>query len=137
MKKILLAFDGSAAARKALETTAELAGWSGAAVSVLGVVPPAISGTEWPEALSGWDASDAFADTIDAARRHLAERGVRAEALEVAGDPAHTIEQLADSSGCDTIVVGSRGHGAVRRLLEGSVSSHVATHAHETVLVVR
>ncbi len=137
MKKILLAFDGSAAARKALETTAELAGWSGAAVSVLGVVPPAISGTEWPEALSGWDASDAFADTLDAARRYLAERGVRAEALEVAGDPAHTIEQLADSSGCDTIVVGSRGHGTVRRLLEGSVSSHVATHAHETVLVVR
>ena len=137
MKKILLAFDGGAAARKALETTAELARLSGASVSVVGVVPPPISGTEWPEALSGWDASDELATALDAARRYLADRGVTAEALEVAGDPAHTIERLADSRGCDTIVVGSRGHGAVRRLLEGSISSHVATHAHETVLVVR
>ncbi len=137
MKKILLAFDDGAAARKALETTAELAQLSGASVSVLGVVPPPLSGTEWPEALSGWDPSDAFAATLDRAQRYLAERGVAAEALEVAGDPAQMIEQVADAGGWDTIVVGSRGHGAVRRLFEGSVSSHVASHALQPVLVVR
>ena len=37
----------------------------------------------------------------------------------------------------DTIVVGSRGLGAVFRLLRGSVSEHVAIHANTTVVIAR
>ena len=37
----------------------------------------------------------------------------------------------------DTIVIGSRGLGAVSRFLQGSVSEHVATHANATVVVAR
>ena len=45
---------------------------------------------------------------------------------------------LVDASrGADLLVVGSRGLGAFRGLLFGSVSYHVVTHAHSSVVVVR
>ncbi len=47
------------------------------------------------------------------------------------------IEAIADERGYDTIVVGSRNAGALARALRGSVSDHVATHAHATVVVAR
>jgi nucleotide-binding universal stress UspA family protein len=33
--------------------------------------------------------------------------------------------------------VGSRGMGMLGRLLQGSVSEHVATHAHASVIIVK
>jgi nucleotide-binding universal stress UspA family protein len=137
MNKILLAFDGEPASRKALEATAELARQTGASVAVLCVVRPSRSGSGWPEASSGWDPADPFAAIPEDARRFLAARGVAADAIEAEGDPAKVIERVAEAEGCDTIVVGARRLGALRRLLEGSVSAHVAAHAHEAVLVVR
>jgi nucleotide-binding universal stress UspA family protein len=47
------------------------------------------------------------------------------------------IEQLADERGYDTIVIGSRGLNTLTRMLQGSVSDHVATHAHTTVVIAR
>lgn len=35
----------------------------------------------------------------------------------------------------DAIVIGSRGHGGLRRAILGSVSDHIVRHAHCTVLV--
>ena len=49
---------------------------------------------------------------------------------------ALTIEHIADEGRYDMVVVGSRGLGALGRMLEGSVSEHVATHARRTVVVV-
>ena len=57
--------------------------------------------------------------------------------IEPGGDPARTIERVADERGYDTIIIGSRGLGTVARTLQGSVSEHVATHAHATVVVAR
>ena len=45
------------------------------------------------------------------------------------------IEEEAERGGYDTIVIGSRRMGAVGRLLQGSVSEHVATHAKTTVVI--
>ncbi|HYL40651.1 MAG TPA: universal stress protein, partial [Candidatus Binatus sp.] len=59
------------------------------------------------------------------------------ELLEPIGDPAERIEEVADQGDYDTIVIGSRGLGALGRALQGSVSSHVATHAKSTVIVAR
>jgi nucleotide-binding universal stress UspA family protein len=44
---------------------------------------------------------------------------------------------IAEEQGCDVIVVGSRGHGAIRRALLGSVSTHLVQHAPCPVFVVR
>jgi nucleotide-binding universal stress UspA family protein len=47
------------------------------------------------------------------------------------------IERIAETGNYDMIVVGSRGLGSFGRILQGSVSSHVAAHASATVVVAR
>jgi nucleotide-binding universal stress UspA family protein len=53
------------------------------------------------------------------------------------GDPGQTICRIAGELGVDVIVVGSRGRGAVKRALLGSVSGHVVHNAPCPVLVIR
>lgn len=55
----------------------------------------------------------------------------------VAGPVAGAIVQRAKTVRADVVVLGWRGHGAVRRLLAGSVSRGVVRHAPCPVLVVR
>jgi nucleotide-binding universal stress UspA family protein len=57
--------------------------------------------------------------------------------MEPVGDPAATIERIANDGAYDTVVIGSRGLSALSRFLQGSVSTHVAGNAHATVVVVR
>ena len=51
------------------------------------------------------------------------------------GDPARQLLEMAATA--DLVVVGSRGLGAVRRLLLGSVSEKVLQHAPCPVLIVK
>jgi nucleotide-binding universal stress UspA family protein len=53
------------------------------------------------------------------------------------GDPRDMILAEADLSNADAIFVGARGLGRMERLLLGSVSSHIVTHARCSVEVVR
>jgi nucleotide-binding universal stress UspA family protein len=61
-------------------------------------------------------------------------RDVRAELSVSQGAPAHVLVEQA--RGADLLVVGSRGRGATRSALLGSVALHCATHAPCAVLVV-
>ncbi len=45
--------------------------------------------------------------------------------------------RVAEETGADLVVMGSRGLGGIRRALMGSVSDSVVRHAHCPVLVVR
>ena len=63
--------------------------------------------------------------------RKVAETHLRA------GEPDKEIVRLSEELGAGTIVIGSRGLGAVRRALMGSVSESVVRHAHCPVFVVR
>ncbi len=53
------------------------------------------------------------------------------------GHPGKEIVKLARDRGLDLIVLGAEGHSVVERMLLGSVSDFVATHAHCSVLIVR
>ena len=53
------------------------------------------------------------------------------------GSPQRELPIIAEKEKADLIVVGAVGHSTVRRLLLGSVSDHIATHADCSVLVVR
>jgi nucleotide-binding universal stress UspA family protein len=78
---------------------------------------------------------------LDAELAQLA-RGLRArlpavETIVTRGQPADAILHDLERSSTDLVVVGSRGAGRVRRLLLGSVSEAVLTHAACPVLIVR
>lgn len=133
MKKILVAYDGGDPARRALDTAAELAKSTGATVSVVSVVPVHLGRIP----IDPWDDASTHAHELIEARELLAARGIEAELLEPTGEPASTIERIADQGGFDTVVVGSRGLGLMSRVLQGSVSEHVATHAKATVVIAR
>ena len=133
MKRILVAYDGGDPARRALATAIELAGKFEAVITVVSVVP--VHPGRVP--IDPWDDRAVHAQELEEAKRLLAEHGITAELLEPAGDPATTIERIAEEGGFDTVVVGSRGLGPVSRFLQGSVSEHLATHAGSTVVIAR
>jgi nucleotide-binding universal stress UspA family protein len=52
------------------------------------------------------------------------------------GGVAEEVVSLAEELGVGLIVMGSRGHGGIRRALMGSVSASVVRHAHCPVMIV-
>jgi nucleotide-binding universal stress UspA family protein len=73
------------------------------------------------------------AESANALRR----AGLIATTHVVEADPREAILTAAELAGADAIFVGARGLGRMERLLLGSVSSFVVTHAHCSVEVVR
>jgi nucleotide-binding universal stress UspA family protein len=67
----------------------------------------------------------------------LEQRGFPATALVRTGDPAHEIVTLAAQHHDALVVLGTRGHSGLRRLLLGSVARNVLIHAPCSVLIVR
>ena len=133
MEKILVAYDGTEPSKRALAAAATLGKAFGARLGVVSVVPRRPS--RFP--IDPWDDRKVHADELAEARDLLRAEGLEAELIEPVGDPAVMIEQVAETGGYDTIVIGARGLGAIGRLLQGSVSEHVATHSSATVVVAR
>ena len=145
-QKILIAYDGSVGAERALEKAAELARLTGAALVVLTVyrhhsmLEASISmvrGSLDP----GGNLDEAMRDTArnaaDYAKSHAKDAGVaKVSAFIKAGQPARTIIAVAKEKGADLIVVGSRGLGSTEGYLLGSVSHKVTGLADCPVLVV-
>jgi nucleotide-binding universal stress UspA family protein len=131
--KILLAYDGGAPALRALTLTSQLALRFDADVSVESVIP--VHPGRVP--VDPWDDASIHRVQLAEAKRLLFERGIQPVLIEQAGDPAGSIERIAEEGGFDMVVVGSRGLGPVARALQGSVSTHVATHAASTVVIAR
>ena len=133
MKKILVAYDGTEPANHALATAIDLAKAFDAAIGVVSVVP--VHPGRSP--IDPWDDPAVHADQLRQAQRILTEAGIEAQFHEPSGDPARVIERKAEEGGYDTIILGSRGLGGLERVLQGSVSEHVATHAKTTVVIAR
>lgn len=71
--------------------------------------------------------------TLDGVLRGV-DPGVHVERIVVAGSPRRVLREAA--IGADLLVVGSRGYGAVRGLVLGSVSQYLVGHAPCPVVVV-
>jgi nucleotide-binding universal stress UspA family protein len=138
MKTILIATDGSTGATAAVQEGIDLAAQTGASVLFVAVRRPAVpifGDPYWQRALS-----DELARLRPAVKRALADaeaRGIHAEYDILDGDPSDRIVELAGSRDADVIVIGSRGFGAVKSVLLGSVSKRVLHDADRPVLVVR
>ena len=135
MKRILLAYDGSDGARRALEALL--------AVHQPGDVVTILASSEGTPLLghagtlpSPHEEAERRRQTLEA-RDALARHGIEASVTERHGDAAAAILAEADAEGVDLIVLGTRGLGTVERWLVGSVSTKVVQHARCSVLVAR
>lgn len=63
--------------------------------------------------------------------------GLHGKVKQVQGDARHEILRVAEEEGATMIIMGTRGLGAVRRTILGSVSDHVLHHSHVPVLICR
>jgi nucleotide-binding universal stress UspA family protein len=135
MNTVLVAYDGSDSSRRALDETAKLVR-NGTAVTVLSVAEPLPRVGRAPSMLLP-EEDELRKRQLAEAREILRERGIEAATVERHGDPAAMIVDEAESEGADLIVIGTRGLGAGKRLLHGSVSTAVLHHATSNVLVVR
>jgi nucleotide-binding universal stress UspA family protein len=136
-RRILVAYDGSEAARKAFDTACSLAAGDDAELFVLSVArPPEIGDDVESEAVI--ENSRRFHHGLLVELKPVAAaKGLRAHFEVAVGHPAEQIIFDADRHDADLIVVGDRGRSKIARLLLGSVSKHVAEHAGRPVLVVR
>jgi nucleotide-binding universal stress UspA family protein len=144
---LLLCFDGSENARRAIERAGAL--FAGRRALVVTVWQPIadLDGFAW----TGATASPVDVVALNRAAAedgaHVAEDGVRAAldaglkaeaiAVEAAGSVWNTIVEVADRHDAAAIIMGSRGLTGVRSMLLGSVSSAVLHHADRPMLVIR
>lgn len=83
------------------------------------------------------EARESVREESTSAAGRLAAAGFDAEAVALEGDPAAELVRLATERRTGTIVMGTRGHTGLARLLLGSVARNVLLHAPCSVLIVR
>jgi nucleotide-binding universal stress UspA family protein len=139
-RNILLAIDGSPDAERALGDAIDLAECANALLTIFSAVPsppPFTYASPGAAALS--DLQEKAREETEAIVREALERvpdsvGVRTVVKDEPVKPA-LIAQIEEGRH-DLVVMGSRGRGAVRSALLGSVSHHVLHHGRVPVLIV-
>jgi len=141
--KILIALDASAHSERALDFVTRMRWPAGSRVIVLSVLQPIAHAVSLPYEPTSIEA-DVLAeqkkqleDLVSDAERRLRECGFSTEGRVLAGDPRETLVQEAVATHADLLVVGSHGRTGIAKLMIGSVSSHLVTHAPCSVLVVK
>jgi nucleotide-binding universal stress UspA family protein len=163
MKTIVVGYDGADAAERALRRAAEIAEAFSARLVVVSVsgsayatapvsaleptaepVPPVVAGpvapggtVPLPEPVPAPPKPEELARRqLEQARMSLASRTVETEYVVELGDPAERLLEVADQREADLIVVGSREHGFLERLLARPVDEAVARRSERDVLLV-
>jgi nucleotide-binding universal stress UspA family protein len=133
---ILVCYDGSDEAKRALERVAEIASAVPTRVTVVSVAEPLYRERPYTGYADPQE-EKAHRRLLDEAVVDLRTHGVSAVTLEPVGQPADEIVDAARQRAVDLVVVGSGHHGLIRRLLPLSVSDEVVREAPCDVLVVR
>ncbi len=148
ISKILAPIDGSENSERALNAALRLTKDYEAEMVILSVIPmpgylvesptsigaPPISLKEYYD-LGTRDAKRWTDEAVTLAQSEKVK--VRSEIIEATNSVVGTILSIASNEKADMIVIGTRGLGGFKKLLLGSVSNGVVTHAHCNVLVVR
>jgi len=146
MKKMLIAYDGSDASKKAVEMVIKCADKDDE-VTLLTVVPAELSESSFTKMLlptidlSSFVKSGSFKDKAKESLSKIAKQ-IEAEVAKVTvvaedGDPADEILITAKKFQSEIIIIGYKGYGKEGRFLLGSVTDKVVRHASVSVMVVR
>lgn len=146
MKKMLVAYDGSDASKKAVELVKKCADKEDE-ITLLTVVPAELSESSFTKMLlptidlSSIVKSGSFKDkareSLSKVVKDLETEVSKVNVIVEDGDPADEILISAKKADANIIVVGYKGYGKEGRFLLGSVTDKVVRHAGVSVLVVR
>jgi nucleotide-binding universal stress UspA family protein len=146
MKKMLVAYDGSDASKKAIELTKQCANKDDE-ITLLTVVPAELAESSFTRMLlptidlSSIVKSGSFKDKArESLSKIVKDLETVVSKVNVAvedGDPADEILISAKKADADIIIVGYKGYGKEGRFLLGSVTDKVVRHASVSVMVVR
>jgi nucleotide-binding universal stress UspA family protein len=137
MQTIVVGYDETEPAKRALERAADLVGAFGSKLIVISVAPVLTpSGGHGSGGPDPTDPPEKHSEELAHAREYLDGRGVSAEYVAAVGPPADGIVATAEEHGADLIVVGTREPSMLERLVGSSVSQSVSHHAHCDVLIV-
>jgi nucleotide-binding universal stress UspA family protein len=138
-KKMLVAYDGSAGARKALATAIELAARCGAelhSISVEEDLPHYVATVgEFEEVKRQKDAF--FEQLNNEAAAQAQAAGVTLTAHVVAGHEVESIVNFCQAGGFDLLIIGFMGHSRIFERVWGSTSQTLTRLAPCSVLVVK
>ncbi len=144
--KILIAYDGSDSAKKAVDMTIKIAKKEDE-VLLLTVIPAELVSSSFTQMLlptidlsqvvNEGDFKERATETLKEVAKNLDGKVDKIETIVETGDPADEILLTAKSKMCDLIVLGYKGYGKEGRFLIGSVTDKVVRHASASVMVVR
>jgi len=145
-KRILVATDGSTLSKKAVASAIELAALSGAELVAVKVTPRypqsyfegslPLSATEVSKIEGQW--TDTAQKVLDAVVKTAKAKGVNTKAVVVKSDiVSDALIAASKKYKVDLIVMASHGRRGIKRLLLGSETQQVLTHASVPVLVLR
>ncbi len=123
---IVVGLDGSEGATRALHWTIDLAAATGSPIVAVHATGPGPNNAMM----------DAARQRLDQWCAPIETRAVRYEMRVEPSDARTALEEAADATGASLLVVGSRGLGAVRGLLLGSVAGYVARYSTRPIAIV-
>jgi nucleotide-binding universal stress UspA family protein len=136
VKTIVIGYDETEAAKRALERAADLAAAFGSKLIVTSVASVLVPAGRGMGGVDPTDPIDRHLEELAHAREYLSGRGLEADYRPAVGNPAEAIVAVAEEAAADLIVVGTREPNMLERLLGLSVSGSVSRHAHSDVLIV-
>ena len=141
MKEIIVGYDGSAEAERALVRAADIAEAFSSQLVVASITNyPAATAmapvAPTPIATRSPESGELGERELEQARASLAGRSVQTEYVTEVGDAAQRLLELAERRDADLIVVGSREHGFLEHVLGMSCDEKVARRAHTDVMLV-
>ena len=135
MQQIIVGFDGSASAQRALNQRVELAKRLGAPLTVLTAAADQFVRGDGQVTMA---ADEGLAERIaNQGAEQAREVGLKDVSIRIAVDPPAKALVDASKEGCSLLVVGHRGVGGLQEMFLGSVAKSVVDEAKCSVLVVR
>jgi nucleotide-binding universal stress UspA family protein len=136
-KKVLVGYDGSPLAEKAVDVAIRFGLCEKSSVLVLAVarLPEPATSVEVEAVLD--DAREHYEQGLKKVVERGQSRGVEINTDIVVGHPAEQLIHRAETEQADLIIVGRRGTSLFQKIMLGSTSERVLRYAHCPVLLVK
>jgi nucleotide-binding universal stress UspA family protein len=136
-RKIMVGYDGSKPADKAVELAFSLAHSTDCKVLVFAVARPPEPATRVEVEAMLDDAREHFEESFKRIKKSAQDLGIELETAIAVGHPIQQIVHRAETDHIDLIILGRRGMSRFEKMLVGSTSEKVLRYAHCPVMVVR